>query len=496
LVPSGDKAGNFLWKSVVRRGMHEGSIENWARNEFARARLGDTRRTKRVVKMTVAAARRPSGRVSAVFNREADREGAYDFLENPKISADAVAESMFSATAARARTMKWVYVPIDGSALSLSDENGAKGFGPVGSPNAAVSGLKVMNALAVAHDGVPLGLLDQIFWNRPPTELGLTTAQRTAKNMLRSFHEKETAYFVSAAENAIETLASEKVRAWIVIDREADNRDILLALHETGCSFTIRGRWDRRLFNEGKLSLDDVLDAQPSLGAQEVEIARTGRRPARRAVLDVRAAIVTLRFEAKSPGQQRDGLRLYAVRARELSIANGVDWLLLTNVPVVSSEHARAVIDSYRARWRIEEFHRTWKQGECNVEDAQLRSIEAVKKWATILGAVAMRIERLKYFSRTKPDEPASVELGPDEIEALKLDQRNRGKLPRRKSFEMPSIRVATRWVAELGGWIGVRNGEPGSITIARGLERLGYLVEGIALARQPPQGGRRKSTT
>lgn len=474
--------------------MHEGSIENWARNEFARARLGDSRRTKRVLKMTVAAARRPSGRVSAVFNREADREGAYDFLENPNVSADALAESMFDATAARARGTKWVYVPIDGSALSLSDENGAKGFGPVGSPNAVVNGLKVMNALAVAPDGVPLGLVDQIFWNRPSTELGLTTAERTAKNRLRPFDEKETAYFVSAAENAIETLARENVRAWIVIDREADNRDILLALHETGCSFTIRGRWDRRLFGDGKLSLEDVLDAQPSLGKQEFDIVRSGRRPARRAILDIRAAIVTLRFEPRTRGEAVSGLRLYAVRARELGDASGVDWLLLTNVPVVSSEHAQAVIDSYRARWRIEEFHRTWKQGECNVEDAQLRSIDAVKKWATILGAVAMRIERLKYFSRSKPDEPASVELGPEEIEALTLDQRSRGKLKR--SNQMPSIRTATRWVAELGGWIGIRNGEPGSITIARGLERLGYLVEGIALARQPPQGGRRKSTT
>jgi hypothetical protein len=171
----------------------------------------------------------------------------------------------------------------------------------------------------------------------------------------------------------------------------------------------------------------------------------------------------------------------------------GLDWLLLTNTPVISAEHARAVLDSYRARWRIEEFHRTWKQGECNVEDTQLHSMEAVIKWATILAAVATRIERLKYFARNKPDEPASTELAPEEIEGLKLDQRDRMKPKRRNLSEMPTMGEVTRWIAELGGWIGPANGPPGSITLARGLERLGYLVEGIALARQPPQGGRRK---
>ena len=476
--------------------MREGSYTKWATKEFGTTALGDVRRTKRLVAMAIGAVRRPSGKVSTVFNLAADREGAYDFLENPHVRADALAASVFSATAARASGMDCVYVAIDGSALSLSDENGAKGFGPVGSPNTPVKGLKVMNALAIARDGVPLGLIDQIFWNRPPTEVGLTNAERTERNRQRPFKEKETAYFVQAAENAIERLEREGVRPWIVIDREADNRDILLGLHRTGCSFTVRGGWDRALFAEGNMSLHDMLDAQPSLGSHDVEIGRTGRRAARRATVDVRAAIVTLRFAARGPDQEVDGLRLYAVRVREENGGdNGLDWLLLTNAPVLSAEHARAIVDSYRGRWRIEEFHRTWKKGECNVEDGQLRSMEAVIKWATILAAVATRIERLKYFSRIKPDEPASVELAAEEIEALKLDQRRRVKTKRRKLPDMPSISDATRWLAELGGWIGARNGPPGSITIARGLERLGYLVEGIALARQPPQGGK-KSTT
>ncbi len=172
------------------------------------------------------------------------------------------------------------------------------------------------------------------------------------------------------------------------------------------------------------------------------------------------------------------------MRIRDVTGAkDGPDWLLYTNCPVFTAEHARAIVESYEARWRVEEFHRTWKQGHCNVEDAQLHTEGAIVTWATMLAAVAMRIERLKYFARKKPDLPATVELSDEEIEALKLDQ-GRRTTKRKRLPQQPAIGLATEWVAELGGWMGKRNGPPGSITLARGLERLGYLVEGIALAR------------
>lgn len=117
--------------------------------------------------------------------------------------------------------------------------------------------------------------------------------------------------------------------------------------------------------------------------------------------------------------------------------------------------------------------------------------MNAMVKWATILAAVATRIERLKYLSRNKP---ATVELGDDEIEALKLDQRQGRPGAKRKQRlpAVPTIAEATRWVAELGGWIGPANGPPGSSTLARGMQRLGDLVAGIRLARQPSRGVRR----
>jgi hypothetical protein len=143
--------------------MHEASAASWAEMTFGKTALGDVRRTRRLVAMARRAAMRPSGKVAAVFERASDREGAYDFLETPEAPSEALAESVFAASIARARDLedRLIYVAIDGTALSLSDRNGAKGFGPVGSLNRPVRGLKV--TFAVARDGVPLGLVDQTF---------------------------------------------------------------------------------------------------------------------------------------------------------------------------------------------------------------------------------------------------------------------------------------------------------------------------------------------
>ncbi|WP_338046665.1 transposase [Polyangium spumosum] len=149
----------------------------------------------------------------------------------------------------------------------------------------------------------------------------------------------------------------------------------------------------------------------------------------------------------------------------------------MTNHPITTLEDACLVVFGYTQRWRIEEFHRTWKQGGCNVEATQLQTSEHVKRWATLLAAVAMRIERLKYLSRNQPDLPATEELSRYEIDALILKRR------KRKNPGIPdgilTIGIATQWIAELGGYTGKSSGgPPGSITIGRGLERLAPVAE------------------
>lgn len=146
---------------------------------------------------------------------------------------------------------------------------------------------------------------------------------------------------------------------------------------------------------------------------------------------------------------------------------------MLTNRPVWTFAQALKVVDGYTHRWRIEEFHKTWKTGACNVEGMQLHCSESAIRWATILSAVAARVERLKYLSRTEPNTPADAELLPHEIKALVVLHHRTAKHCDSLARTL-TIGEAVLWIAQLGGYTGKSSGgPPGTITITRGLEYL-----------------------
>jgi hypothetical protein len=161
---------------------------------------------------------------------------------------------------------------------------------------------------------------------------------------------------------------------------------------------------------------------------------------------------------------------------------------LLTNRPVQSFSDAMQVIQGYAQRWRIEDFHRLWKSGACNVEDTQLRSREAVLKWATILAVTATRLQRLTYLGRHRPDLPALAELSPYEIAAVQILRRH-DPVTSRQVF---TVGQAVQCLAELGGYTGKSSGgPPGATVLARGLTRVQALASGIATLLESRTGNR-----
>lgn len=104
---------------------------------------------------------------------------------------------LFAASVERAKAELLVYVVVDGSSLTLMNAHASKDFGPIGSPNCPARGLQVMNALGVSRHGVPVGLVEQIYWAWPP-RAKRTRAEAAKRNAQRPFEEKETSNFVRA----------------------------------------------------------------------------------------------------------------------------------------------------------------------------------------------------------------------------------------------------------------------------------------------------------
>ena len=380
---------------------------------------------------------------------------------------------MAITTAKRSAEQPFVYVAVDGTSVTVVDKDGKLDFGRIGADKQRARGLKVIDALAVDPQGVPVGLLGLTWWARSEQR---SPPRDSAERGSRRLEEKETRYWVQTVEAAAAALDEQGARAWFQIDREADGRDVLLALARTQHWWTVRSNADRSIELEDgdRELLRAQLSRQPVAGTYEVEVvAQPNKRKPRRASMTVRVAQVTLRLRDKST----DRLTRLAVTA-VWALENGttpdgedpLDWLLYTGYPVLGIEDARKVILGYAMRWRVEEFHRTWKSGETDVESTQLESAHAVMIWATILATVAVRIERLKRLARQHPDLPATVDFSIHEIKALMMLHFG-AKRPK----GLPSIGQAVAWLAELGGYASKysKKKKPGAVVLGRGLRTL-----------------------
>lgn len=445
--------------------------KRFAHEEFGRAELGDTRLTSRLVKVAARAYDR-GGTVAAVFKRDCEREGAYDFLENRRVEADAITASSVAATLDRIESQPYVVVPVDGTSVQVVDRERVRDFGRIGTDNNGARGLKLVDALAVLPCGSVAGWLALRLWARPDVDPSLGKSEHELRK--RPVEEKETHHWIEAIQAARVALDEGGVRGWFQIDREGDNHDLLSALRDTQHWWTVRGNADRsiQLQGVGVGKLRSELARRAVAFEYRLDVPPRSKRRTRRARMVVRTGSVTLRMRDRSAGGFTQ-LPVTVVWAREEGTTPGdeepIDWLLYTNRPVETIDDARLVIRSYSYRWRVEDCHRTWKRGRCNVEATKLRSYAAVERWAIILIVVAARIERLKHLSRTTPDAPASIELSDFEIRAL-IALKYEGK-----PFEGTlTIGRAIKILAEFGGWANKYSGKPpGAVVLGRGLEYL-----------------------
>jgi hypothetical protein len=335
--------------------------------------------------------------------------------------------------------------------------------------------MHVVSALALDRNGSPIGVCAQTWWAR-------TTSTEDPHDNFRPLDEKETRFLTQTIQTADERLrrGASAPRVVYLLDRGFDAAPVLmLASGETRCRFILGAAQNRRVTTaEGTPPryLRDVLRGAPIVGRYDVAVPERDGRRARTARVQVQATAVLLEVPIKK--RKWTLVPLNAVLVRELDGPKdaSLSWLLLTTESISTYEEVRDIIRGYSFRWRIEEVHRVWKRGGCNVEDMQLRSREAILKWATIHCAVAVRSVRLSRRSRTEPDIPATEEFSRSEIDALIA---LRGAKTKLRIGATPTLATMVRLVADAGGYTGKSSGgPPGPTVIKRGLERLAIAVE------------------
>jgi len=460
----------------------------WAVEEFGEAKLGDSRRVGRLLRIATALFAHVAGTVTASFGSQAERNGAYDFLGNAAITLFALTQAIWTACAKRCAPFEWVFVPVDGSSLGLLDPFHTRGTGRVGTHAKGARGFIVMTAMAVTSLGVSLGICGQQFWTRGPKRIKDTRAKR-------KFKDKETHYWVVVVEQVIAAFqrAALKCVPWFQIDRGGDVADVLLKAVDSDWRVTVRAAQNRRMAGTDDVAyLWETMLKQRSMGTYRLEVPAGNLRTARTAQMSVRACTVSLRLLDKWTKKIRI-VKIGAVLTREINTTPAgekpIEWMLLTTAPIRTFEDAKLVIFGYSQRWKIEIFHRCWKSGRCEVEKTQLHTSEAILKWATILASVAMRTLQITQQARSTPEMPADQLLTRDEIDVIILLRKPKGY----GAGDVPTLGKVVRWIAEIGGFTNKGSkAHPGKIVVGRGLNRIAAAVELLGALRGPKTKGKR----
>ena len=95
-------------------------------------------------------------------------------------------------------------------------------------------------------------------------------------------------------------------------------------------------------------------------------------------------------------GKQKryEPIELTVIHAREdnaQSGTEGIDWKLLTDLPVASLEEAVEKLKWYAMRWKIETFHKILKSG-CRAEESRLRTAARLTNLLAIFCILSWRV--------------------------------------------------------------------------------------------------------
>jgi hypothetical protein len=442
----------------------EGDAESWAAQEMLTANLGDERLNRRVGMILHRLAESPEGSIPSAFQSWGEAQAAYRFFSNEKATVERVLEPHRDATLERAKKFPVVLCVQDTTELDYTSKPQVQGLGPLTYESAI--GLYVHPTLAITPERLCLGALDLWTWARDPEDHGGKDRQHRLK---RSLEDKESFRWVEGYRRVCDLQSTlETTRLVYMADRDSDLFELFEAGQTGEASWLIRASQDRKL-QDGRLLWAAVKQAAV-LGTLEFDLPASSKGPKRHVVQTLRAARLKLKPPYR-PGKKLPVSEVTAILAWEENPAPGtepIEWLLLTNLPVVSAQEAQEKVQWYVCRWQIEVYFRILKSG-CKVEQLQLQERDRLEVALALYMIVAWRVLYLIMMGRTAPELSCEAAFAPQEWKAayLVLERKRPPRCP-------PTLGEILVMVARLGGYLARKgDGPPGPKAIWIGLQRV-----------------------
>jgi len=446
----------------------------WAQQEFAFAKLGDSRRNKRLVNIATHLAAHPGGTLPQAFPDWAELKAAYRFFGQSGVTFQRVLAPHLERTRQSCRLPGEYLLIEDTTLLDYSRHPATEGLGVIG--DGGGRGFELHSALAVRieswtleqrPEGVVMGLFDQQCRRPQPSPPCETRGQRLSRP-------RKSQSWAAAIKSAGRPADGSQ---WIyVADRESDIYEVLQTCQQHGVDFVIRACQDRRLAGAAG-HLRAALNQAPLLAQSTVEVRARAGQGARTAIVELRSVRVDLDGPWRPGRWQVPLLDVGVVEVREAPLSEGLKqplhWILLTALPCTTPAQAQRVVGCYTARWWIEEYHKALKSG-AGVEASQLARGDRLESLIAVLAVVAVRLLGAKLLARSRPESfEAAASFG---SEMLAILEKKIG--PPKGGWNNRNVIIAT---ARLGGFLARKNdGMPGWQTIWRGWQRLLWMCEGL----------------
>jgi len=442
--------------------------DGWAQNEFGGAALGDERLSKRLVKVAAAKAKVPSRAFSGVAKGDwAAVKAYYRMIDQPEDSAVEMSKILAphrERTLRRMQGQETVLCVQDGSDLNYTNLAQCTGLGEIGTnqTGAKSRGLHLHSTLAVAANGLPLGVL-QAQCIAPQNRL----PQEGRLNGKIPIEEKKTFVWMEQHRDLVELSSGlPQTRLIDVCDREADFFELFEEQRrDPRVDLLVRAMYNRKIAEE-PFKLFEAVGETPVQSRVRVHIPRHSARPKRtkqkarpkRPGRTSDLAVRYMRFEMPAPKhhQGKKPIDLWVVHALEQNPplkTKAIEWFLLTTIKLTSANDAEQCLRWYALRWRIEDWHRVLKSG-CRIEDLAHETAERLRRAIAINLVIAWRIMLMTLLGRETPELAAEVLFSDIELRTLRA-------YAKKKRLRPPLLLgEAVGLIAKIGGYLG-RNHDP-----------------------------------
>jgi len=444
----------------------------WAEQQFGAAKLGDARRTRRLVHSAMKIALHPEKPFNQVFDWN-ELRGFYNLCDRDEVSYQAVLQPHWDHTRQAMRQHALVLVVHDTTELDFSSHHKLTGVGQIG--NAYGKGFLQHNSLAVVPASRQvLGLAYQQLKVRQPAPAGESTYQRKRR-------ERESALWL---EGIGASGPPPEGCCWVdVCDRGCDDYEAMRAARSSGHHFLFRAAQNRIVFLSAAQDHQAyVLDHARSLapvGYDQVDIPGRGGREARTARVALAAAPVWVPAPTGTPQRRSQPiLAAWILRIWEptppADSAEPVEWILWCSLPTTTLEELQERREWYCLRWLVEVYHNIEKNG-CSEEERRFETAERMATCLALLAVVAVRVFQLRNALDHQAEAPAEQVGTAQEIAVIRRVSGSKG--------QRFTVRDFVRGVAKLGGFLGRKSdGDPGVLTLWRGYQRLQDMLEGFQL--------------